>query len=58
MENLTDELTENIEWQDGDVVLVDNTRAMHGRRSITDTRRTIYNAQSYLRRDLIEGAAS
>ncbi|MFC8174155.1 TauD/TfdA family dioxygenase [Streptomyces sp. NPDC057242] len=53
MKRLTDRLTEDIEWQDGDVALIDNTRVMHGRRAITDTRRTIYNAQSYVRRDLL-----
>ncbi|WP_035841451.1 AMP-binding protein [Kitasatospora azatica] len=52
-EQLTAELTEELDWQDGDVVLVDNTRVMHGRRAITDPNRTIYNAQSYLRRDLL-----
>jgi hypothetical protein len=31
---------------------------MHGRRAITDTRRTIYNAQSYLRRDLLEAVTA
>ncbi|MFG2117083.1 TauD/TfdA family dioxygenase [Streptomyces sp. NPDC048718] len=55
MKRLTDELTEDIDWQDGDVALIDNTRVMHGRRAITDTDRTIYNAQSYIRRDLLDG---
>ncbi|MEU8686691.1 TauD/TfdA family dioxygenase [Streptomyces sp. NPDC048611] len=45
---LTEELTEELDWQDGDVALIDNTRVMHGRREILDTDRTIYNAQSYL----------
>lgn len=58
MKRLTDELTEDIDWQDGDVALIDNTRVMHGRRAITDTRRTIYNAQSYLRRDLLEAVTA
>ncbi|WP_327066176.1 AMP-binding protein [Kitasatospora sp. NBC_01302] len=53
LKELTDELTEELDWQDGDVVLVDNTRVMHGRRAITDPARTIYNAQSYLRRELL-----
>ncbi|MCW5253058.1 TauD/TfdA family dioxygenase [Streptomyces sp. SHP 1-2] len=43
-------LTENLEWADGDVALIDNTRVMHGRRAITDPDRTIYNALSYIER--------
>ena len=42
--------TENIEWRDGDVLLIDNTRVMHGRRAIVDPSRAIYNALSDLRR--------
>jgi alpha-ketoglutarate-dependent taurine dioxygenase len=53
MRVLTDALTENIDWFDGDVALIDNTRVMHGRRAIEDPHRTIYNAQSYLTRELI-----
>ncbi len=40
--------TENIGWRDGDVLLIDNTRVMHGRRAIVDPLRTIYNALSDL----------
>ena len=40
--------TEEIDWQDGDVVIIDNTRVMHGRRKITDRNRTIYNALSFV----------
>lgn len=39
-------VTEEVPWQDGDILLVDNCRTMHGRRRIEDTRRTIYNALS------------
>ncbi|MFE4425133.1 TauD/TfdA family dioxygenase [Streptomyces sp. NPDC056817] len=46
---VTERLTEEILWQDGDIVLIDNSRVMHGRRSITDTNRTILNSQSYAR---------
>lgn len=45
----TERLTENIEWRSGDVVLIDNTRVMHGRRAIQDPQRTIFNALSFLR---------
>lgn len=48
MRALTDELTREIEWRSGDVVMIDNTRVMHGRRAITDPDRTIYTALSYL----------
>ncbi len=46
---VSERLTENIEWQNGEVVLIDNTRVMHGRRAIKDPQRTIYNALSFLR---------
>jgi alpha-ketoglutarate-dependent taurine dioxygenase len=45
---VTEAHTENIEWRNGEVVLIDNTRVMHGRRAITDPERTIYNALSYI----------
>lgn len=44
---ITEAVTEEITWEDGDIVLIDNSRVMHGRRPITDTRRTIVNAQSF-----------
>ncbi|MGW6023319.1 TauD/TfdA family dioxygenase [Streptomyces sp. NPDC055099] len=44
----TGALTENLDWADGDVAVIDNTRVMHGRRAITDPRRTIYNALSFV----------
>jgi alpha-ketoglutarate-dependent taurine dioxygenase len=47
---VSDAVTEDIDWQDGDVALIDNTRVMHGRRAITDPERTIFNAQSYVNR--------
>lgn len=45
--DVTESVTQEINWVDGDVVLVDNTRAMHGRRAVEDTDRSIYNSQSY-----------
>ncbi len=42
-----DRHTHNVGWHTGDVVLIDNTRVMHGRRRIEDTGRVIYNALSY-----------
>ncbi len=46
---VTEAMTLDIAWQNGDVLLVDNTRVMHGRRAILDPRRTIYNALSFIR---------
>jgi alpha-ketoglutarate-dependent taurine dioxygenase len=48
VERVTAELTEDIDWIDGDIALIDNTRVMHGRRAIVDPDRTIYNALSYV----------
>jgi alpha-ketoglutarate-dependent taurine dioxygenase len=48
MRATTERLTRNIDWRNGDVLLIDNTRVMHGRREIKDTSRTIFNALSYL----------
>ncbi|XDO64554.1 TauD/TfdA family dioxygenase [Streptomyces sp. RLB1-33] len=48
VEEVTARLTENLDWQDQDAAVIDNTRVMHGRRAITDPHRTIYNALSYI----------
>lgn len=45
---VTERCTANIDWQDGDIVVIDNKRVMHGRRCIEDANRKIYNALSYL----------
>lgn len=42
-----DRHTHEVGWHTGDVVLIDNTRVMHGRRCIEDADRIIYNALSY-----------
>ena len=49
IERVSASCTENIDWKYGDVLLIDNTRVMHGRRAIGDPSRTIYNALSDLR---------
>lgn len=46
---ITRKHTHNIEWQDGDVVIIDNSRVMHGRRMVEDMERRIYGGQSYLK---------
>jgi alpha-ketoglutarate-dependent taurine dioxygenase len=56
VESVTEEVTEELDWADGDVALIDNTRVMHGRRAISDPERTIYNAQSDLDRQLLPAA--
>ncbi len=38
----TEATTEDIAWQDGDVVMIDNTRVMHGRRPIADSNRALF----------------
>lgn len=49
IEEVSAKLTENIDWQDGDVAVVDNTRVMHGRRAILDAeRRKIFVALGYV----------
>lgn len=45
----TDALTEDIDWRDGDVVLIDNLRVMHGRRRIEDPDRLLFAALSTAR---------
>jgi hypothetical protein len=37
-----------IPWTDGDVVAIDNTRSMHGRRAILDPKRRLFTALSYV----------
>lgn len=34
-------------WERGDIIVIDNTRVMHGRRRLEDTTRRIFGAQSY-----------
>jgi alpha-ketoglutarate-dependent taurine dioxygenase len=35
-------LTREVEWDPGDIVMIDNTRMMHGRRAFNDPKREIY----------------
>lgn len=46
--NICDQLTRPIPYQDGDVVILDNHRVMHGREKILDNNRKIYGGQGYL----------
>ena len=39
---LAETYTHEINWQDGDIAVIDNTRVMHGRRAIVDTNRQLF----------------
>ena len=39
---IAEQHTVEINWQDGDVAIIDNTRVMHGRRAIKDPQRQLY----------------
>lgn len=47
-QHISDEVTEDVLWQKHDVLIIDNSRYMHGRRKIEDTHRKIYAAMGYL----------
>lgn len=40
--------TVEVDWEDGDLIAIDNTRTMHGRRRILDPGRRLFTALSYL----------
>ena len=48
IQHVTSSKTKNIDWKNGDIAIIDNTRVMHGRRKIEDSKREIYNALSYI----------
>lgn len=54
VKNVTESLTENLFWNTGDVVLVDNNRIMHGRNRLDDPSRRIFGAQSYLKKGVLK----
>ncbi len=39
---IAEEFTHEINWQDGDIAVLDNTRVMHGRRAIADANRNLF----------------
>lgn len=49
---ITEHFTYDIDWHAGDVVIIDNSRVMHGRRRLADPSRRIFGAQSYRREAL------
>ena len=42
LNGIAERITTNIDWQKGDILMIDNTRVMHGRRAFTDETREIY----------------
>jgi acetolactate synthase regulatory subunit len=49
IQQVINKLTELISWQSGDLVMIDNSRFLHGRKSFNDTRRQIFSLLSYLK---------
>lgn len=47
LEKLFEESTTDIDWQSGDVLVIDNIHMMHGRRAILDKDRRLFNAMSF-----------
>jgi alpha-ketoglutarate-dependent taurine dioxygenase len=46
IKQLHQKLTENIPWQAGDLVMIDNSRFLHGRRAFDDKQRRIFSMMS------------
>lgn len=42
IKQVSDRLTQLVSWKKGDILMVDNTRLLHGRRSFADEQRDIY----------------
>lgn len=42
IKTVTDKLTHSVAWQKGDILMVNNTRLLHGRNSFSDNQRDIY----------------
>ena len=42
LNEVAERITTEISWKRGDILMVDNTRIMHGRRAFSDTQRDIY----------------
>lgn len=42
LRKLAEHFTHEINWQDGDIAVLDNTRVMHGRRAIVDNNRQLF----------------
>jgi alpha-ketoglutarate-dependent taurine dioxygenase len=42
IKDVIDKMTQNVSWKAGDIMMIDNTRILHGRRAFSDQRREIY----------------
>ena len=42
LNGIAERITTNIDWKKGDILMIDNTRIMHGRRAFKDETREIY----------------
>ena len=42
LNEIAERITIEISWQKGDILMIDNTRIMHGRRAFEDEQRDIY----------------
>ncbi|MEO8890080.1 MAG: TauD/TfdA family dioxygenase, partial [Coleofasciculaceae cyanobacterium] len=42
IQTITEQLIQLVAWQKSDVLMIDNTRLMHGRRAFADNQRDIY----------------
>lgn len=49
IQQVMNNLTEVIPWKGGDLVMIDNSRFLHGRRSFADRNRRIYSLLSYMK---------
>ncbi|MEH2238967.1 TauD/TfdA family dioxygenase [Nostoc sp.] len=49
IEIIFDKLTEKIPWEAGDLVMMDNSRFLHGRRAFNDNRRQVFTTLSNLK---------
>ncbi|MEC4813581.1 MAG: TauD/TfdA family dioxygenase [Scytonema sp. PMC 1069.18] len=43
IKKVTDQLIEKIQWQSGDLAMIDNSRFMHGRKAFSDNQRQIFS---------------
>ncbi|MBD1806832.1 TauD/TfdA family dioxygenase [Microcoleus sp. FACHB-SPT15] len=48
IQTVMNRLMEVIRWQSGDLVMIDNSRFLHGRTAFDDTKRQVFSALSYL----------
>ncbi len=42
LDEIAERITTDISWKTGDILMIDNTRVMHGRRAFSDDKRDIY----------------